>query len=85
MFENATSEELQKELDRRRAEEDEARKPKTLSSINTSALQKICCEYIDDLASDGYVDEDYEQYIFEAAMEAVFGKDVWKFTNDKLG
>lgn len=81
MLENISTRELEKESERQTREE----KPRSIDNPDITRLQNICCEYINDLASDGYVDEDYEQYIFEAAMETVFGKDVWKFINDKLG
>lgn len=55
--------------------------PKQLSSIDVEPLKKICQDYINALANDGYADEDFDHYIFETAMECIFGKDVWRFVN----
>ena len=43
-----------------------------------------CQEYLDWLESDDYHEdgaEDYTNAIFETAMEAVFGKDIWGRVN----
>jgi len=36
---------------------------------------------IDGFAKDGYAPKDQDHWIYEAAMVAVFGKDVWKYIN----
>ena len=84
IFEGVSDDKLQEELDRRQAEKVEQEKPKPLPNIDISKLQKRCCEYIDEVATGDYLDEDYRYYIFEAAVSAVFGKDVWNFVNSKL-
>ncbi len=81
MLDNISTEVLQKVLDQRRETEQELLKPKQLKSPNIEPLQEICQEYIDELEKDGYINEDYDHYIFESAMETIFGKDVWKFIN----
>ena len=43
----------------------------------TDNLYGMCKEYYDTDCAEGYIDEDLVHYIFEAAMEACFGKDVW--------
>ena len=41
-------------------------------------LREICNEYLNFLAGDEYhEDNDYTEYIFEAAMEAIFGQGIW--------
>lgn len=55
--------------------------PKQLSSIDFEPLKKICQKYIDALADEGCADEDSAHYIFETALECIFGKDVWHFVN----
>lgn len=57
--------------------------PKKLAKIDFTALEKICQDYIDYCASDEYhEDNDYEHYIYETALETVFGEDIWKFINN---
>lgn len=91
MFENVSTQELQAELKRRQAELEQeekeqaiAEKPKQLEIANLDSLRKICQEYIDELDSKEFVDEDYDNYIYEVALECIFGKDVWKWINKKL-
>jgi hypothetical protein len=33
--------------------------------------------------SGGYVDEDLNHYLFEEVMTALYGKDVWKYINER--
>ena len=40
-------------------------------------LHELCKEYFDLACAEEYIDEDLPHYIFEAAMEASLGKDVW--------
>ncbi len=55
--------------------------PKQLPSPDFEPLKKMCQDYIDALANEGYVKEDFEHYVFEKSMECIFGEDVWKFIN----
>jgi len=60
-------------------------KPTQLKEPDFEELKKQCQAYIDYVASDDYhEDNDRDHYIFEEAMEAVFGKDVWKFINGRF-
>jgi len=58
-------------------------KPKPLEKIDPQELIEICQEYMDFIDDDEeyHEDNDYSSYIFEKAMEAVYGKDVWTFIN----
>ena len=76
-----STEELQKEIDKRKEEERKGSLPKPLQVLDTKPLQIICQKYIEDLSKNGYARDDADHYIFETAMETVFGKDVWKFVN----
>lgn len=60
-------------------------KPVKLENINTKELIEICQEYIDFIDNDDKYqnDNDYKKYIFEVAMETIFGKKVWDFINNK--
>ena len=79
MLNKYSDDEIQKELERRKKRKSE--KPVELASPDFTALRKCCQEYIDGFAKDGYAPKDQNQWIFEAAMEAVFGKDVWVYIN----
>lgn len=58
-------------------------KPVQVASPDFTALQKVCQDYIDALAKDGYdADDDFDHYIYEEAITAFFGKEVWRFIND---
>ena len=45
----------------------------------------MCVGYIDLLDMDEYEPKNYQHYIYEAAIEAVYGPDVWKWINKKIG
>ncbi len=59
------------------------KKPEQLSKIDLDALKENCQGYVDLVGGYADADEeiDYKQYIFETAMEAVFGEDIWDFIN----
>lgn len=56
-----------------------------IEEINIDKLKAICQRYIDfiDDDEDYHEDNDYDHYIFEEALEAIFGKDVWDFVNNR--
>ena len=57
-------------------------KPKQQGNPNFQELIDECQEYLDYLTSEEYhEDNDREHFIFESAMEAVFGRDVWEYIN----
>lgn len=59
-------------------------KPVQKTDVDLTKLRDICQSYLDYLDSDDYhEDNDYKQYIFEEAMKAIFGNDVWKYINSK--
>jgi len=77
-----STEELKEEVDRRKKEN-----TKPIPLINQGFLEdwdatrNLCRKYINDIAKDHYADDDLKYYIFEAAMEAVFGKNLWAWVN----
>jgi len=73
-----STEELEEEVEKRKRDAI----PKPLSVIGLTALTRICNEYINGLAG-GYQIKDGEHYIFETAIEAVYGKDVWDWVNSQ--
>ena len=83
-----TKEDLQEELKRREEQKNED-KPFPLTDLKSCAwldwskCQKACEVHIQELA-DGKVDTDAEHWIYETAMEAVYGKEVWDWVNKML-
>ncbi len=63
------------------------KKPEQLQAINLEELREKCQEYLDFIDDDEEYnedgDDDYENDILNAAMKAVFGKEVWKFINSR--
>lgn len=47
-------------------------------------LAKLCDDYLDEVESGGTDDSDIEHYIFESALELMYGTDVWEYVNQYL-
>lgn len=60
-------------------------KPKKLKNIDLSKLIEICESYIEFIDNDKEYteDNDFDHYIFETALEAIYGDDVWEFVNNR--
>lgn len=78
-------EELEREIEIRKELLRKKNKPQEIKEKNWTLVIKYCLNYIDDLYEDGYVDSDLKQYIFEAAMQAVFGGNVWEWIRKQKG
>lgn len=80
---NLSTEELQAELERRQQEQKEANKPKMITEgIDLAELVITCQEYIDNLFKGEYFDrDDYQHYIYEEALKALYGKDIFNWIN----
>lgn len=66
-------------------ESEDTGKPTLIPTPNLAALEKICQQYMDFLDSEEYhEDNDYETYIYEAALEVMYGEKVWEFINKKM-
>jgi len=69
------------------AEEEKAKIPEQLldGDIEIMDLRVICSDYIDFLNNDDEYseDNDYSHYIFEKAMETLYGKEVWVWINNR--
>ena len=48
-------------------------------------LVETCETYLDNLVKNGYADEDDREYIYEAAMTALYGGKVFEFINSPRG
>lgn len=60
-------------------------KPIQLKEINLEILRKTCQDYIDFIYSNEYhEDNDYTHYIYEAAMQSIFGENVFDIINKRI-
>lgn len=61
------------------------KKPEQLENVDTKKLSEICQQYIDFVDNDKeyHEDNDFNHYIFEIAMESIFGANVWDFINNR--
>lgn len=62
-------------------------KPTALPNPDFTKLIEALQEYIDFVGSDDFhedVDDDYENEIFETALEAVYGPNVWNWINEVI-
>ena len=51
--------------------------------MDTDAIQKICDDYLEYVRSDDYFeDNDWEYYIYEGVMRAVYGTDIFDTIRD---
>lgn len=79
-----TIEELEGELKRQMKRQKEAAIPTVIENpVVTEKLLSGCKEYIELINQRGSIHE-CEHFIFEAAVEAVFGKSVWKWINNNV-
>lgn len=79
-------EDLMQELERRNFLVSLKKKTPVLLQVENpdfTNVANLCQEYIDDISSRGWAGGDYKDYMFEAAMIAVFGSDVWDWVSDR--
>jgi hypothetical protein len=53
--------------------------PKMNGIIDVGPLRKICKEYIESVYKYKYDDEDFEHYIYETALQCIYGENIWEF------
>lgn len=79
---NITDDELKEEIKRR---EKEKKCPTPRSISDWTIVEKIVKEYVQSVNSDDYCDDNnYDHYIAEAAIEAVYGEKFWEWYNEKM-
>ena len=78
------TEQLEAELKRHKEEEKGRNKPQPVANPDWSTVQRYCQEQVDTIFQGKYVDSDSDHYIYEAAMEAVFGRNVWSWINARM-
>jgi hypothetical protein len=74
---DASIDELEEELERRKHN----LPPTPIAQPNFGPLQKMIIESINESIRDKSEDEDFEHYVHEAAIEAVYGKGFWDWYN----
>ena len=79
-----TDEALQKELERRAQAALTPNRPPMKVAIDSTELRKICKDYLIECERGLSTDSDTPHFIFEAALEMLYGKDVWKYVNALL-
>lgn len=83
-FDGVSDAALKAELGRREKTQAMAAMPKPLAQPNFTGLTKMLVEGVKHLNDEGYESKDFKHYVFEAAMEAVFGRTIWTWWNSKL-
>lgn len=77
---NYSDEELEAEIQRRKVAA--ITKPELLDVPNIIKIRQAVMEYIEFMGShDYYEDNDHSRWVFEAAVEAFYGKDAWHWLN----
>lgn len=74
-------EELEEALEAKKVLEISTSKPVPLDDIDFTPVIKMCAEFLDDIEETGWADEDFTSYLYEEALEAVFGKGVFNWIN----
>lgn len=73
-----TTDELTAELERRKKT-----LPTPLANPDFTGLTRMIVEGIREVAETNYKNEDFDHYVFEAALEAVYGKTIWTWWNNR--
>ena len=82
-LEELTDDELRAELERRK--QPKLKVPEQVVNLNCMSLRTTCRNYIIFVASDDYHDDnDYKHYIYETALETIYGKEIWDFTKKQI-
>ncbi|MFA6094138.1 MAG: hypothetical protein WC986_14465 [Elusimicrobiota bacterium] len=80
-LEQISDEQLKAELERREMAAKVATMPKPLAKPDYSKLEEVLSTGIIKIMQANKAPEDFKQYIFEAAMEARYGTNVWTWYN----
>lgn len=88
-LENYPLEDLQAEIERRNALaevlQQQASMPQPLPEMDFQPLVDMVVEGLTESVAVGYVDEDFDHYVYEEVMNTIFGKNFWKWYNSTLG
>lgn len=76
---SVSDENLEAEIERRKAANS---CPQQLTNPDIDSLKKVLYNGVQSVIdNEGYSGKDFEHYVFEAAMEAFYGHDIWKWWN----
>lgn len=78
------TEQLEAELKRRKEEEEKRNIPQPVTTPDWTHVRAMVIDHIFSVFDRGYGDSDTKHYIYEAAIEAVYGKNVWPWINARL-
>lgn len=76
-----SDEDLERELERRKREKAGNSAPKPLSNPDFSKLITFVVSGIEEAVKERRKDSDFEHYVYEVVMEAIYGKDFWDWWN----
>lgn len=77
-------EELERRLAALKQQKAEADKPQPLPNPDFTTLQKMMFEHIEGLHARRMPNEDFDRWVYEAAVEACFGPKVWDWINKRF-
>jgi len=77
-----SDEEIQQELAERAKAK--PKKPEPLPNPDWSVLVSYLQDGVESVETEGYQPKDFDHYCFEIALETLYGKDIWKWWNEKL-
>lgn len=76
---NISDADLEKEMARRQKQR--VKVPTPLQSPDFTKLQAVIVQGVHTSIENEREDEDFEHYVYEAALEAVYGKNFWDWRN----
>ena len=74
------TEDLLKEIEKRKQEKKEQERPKILTDISLYNLKKLAESYLNSVEA-GQTREDDEHWFYEEVLETLYGKNIWKWIN----
>lgn len=85
-IEDLSTDTLIKEIEKRGHEEEKIESmPAPLENPDFSSVIELCKNQILEMTKADYCeDNDSDHYIYEAAMQAIYGKDVWEWINKQI-
>ena len=81
MLKEMTDEELQAELDRRKAKRDKAAIPVPIEEPDWSRVKIMAMDHVGRTLRRERESKDIDHYIYELVLEAVYGADIWNTLN----
>lgn len=81
-LESFTTDQLKEEIERR---ENLGKLPQQINQPNLNSLRATVAEYIEDIHTGKYhPDSDDHHYIFEEAVKALYGQDIFEWINKNI-